>query len=111
MRETENATIEYTNLGREGHGIFTFQIGLKFNGAGQGFGGYALGDWERPSAFGVAAISKVLDVLEVGSWEKLPGTPCRADRDLGKVYRLGHYLKDEWVDLKKMADEITEASP
>ena len=83
----------------------TFWLHLDYGGSGQGFGGYGLGDYKKPCGFGIAAISKVLDVLDVREWEKLPGTPCRVEYEHSKVHRIGHFLKDQWVDLPKLAKQ------
>ena len=42
MREKQNAIIEATALGPEGHGIFSAYLTLNYGGSGQAFGGYAL---------------------------------------------------------------------
>ena len=51
------------------------------------------------------AINKVFAL----DWEKLPNTPCRAYGNWGKVFAIGHYLKDEWLwlDTEKMAFVVT----
>lgn len=107
-RTIQNAVIESTMLGQEDHGILTCFLMLNYGGSGQGFGGWALDEPRRDSAdkflgrfgtaWGMQFIAGVLKVLEVSSWEKLPGTHCRADADHGKVYRIGHILKDRWFD-------------
>ena len=98
-------------LGIEDHGIFTCWIQLDYGSAGQAFGGYAMDtpmfeDPEKMSGFkgrvgtawGMEFISKLLATVGVESWEKLPGTHVRVDCDHGKVYRIGHVLKDKWFD-------------
>lgn len=107
MSEIRNAKIRSTQLGWEDHGIFTFGLNLEYGGMGQSFGGYCLDEpikkdgkfMERVgTAVGMDAIMKILKVLEVSDWEKLPGTFVRADGDSGNIYRIGHLLKDEWFD-------------
>ena len=114
-RQVENAVIEATTLGTEDHGIFSYYLHLKFNGSGQGFGGYALdgplniaGNFKgrRGCAYGAETLRRILEVLEVPTWEKLTGTPCRADHDYGRVYRIGHYMKDKWFDPSALRDEL-----
>jgi len=108
-REIKNARIKSTRLGVEDHGIFTAMIDLDYGGAGQGFGGYALdgcpvergaGSKRVPTRLAGLFIARVLEVLEVGTWEKLPGTFCRVDGDFAHIYRIGHPLKDRWFDPK-----------
>ena len=127
MIEEKNATIESTMLGVEDHGCFTFYLYLDYGGAGQGFGGHVLDeplrdpdvpdikDWERRdggrfvrrrgTAYGADAIMQVLTTLKVGTWEKLPGTPCRVRSGHDRVHAIGHYLEDRWLDLSVLADE------
>jgi len=106
-REIKNARIRSTRLGVEDHGIFSAYLDLDYGGGGQSFGGYALdgcpverraGSKRVPTRFAGLFIARVLEVLEVGTWEKLPGTFCRVDSDWGNVYRIGHPLKDLWFD-------------
>lgn len=89
MRE-RTAQIKDTFLGREDHGIMTCYITMDYGASAQSFGGYFL---ERTDF-----LSKILDVLEVRSWEKLPGTPCRVRHDSGKIFAIGHFIKDQWFN-------------
>ncbi len=112
--ETRNARIRSTHLGEEDHGIFTCYLNLDYDGAGQSFGGYSLDEYrgERGkgrrvgTAYGMEFIKKILDTLEVGAWEKLPGTVCRVVADHGKVHRIGHFLKDQWFDPRDVIEQL-----
>jgi hypothetical protein len=88
MIETENARIASTFIGREDHGIPTFWLQLEFESTGQGFGGVQFTSADQ--------IIAILDTLQVNSWESLPGHTCRARHDSGKVYAIGHFMKDRW---------------
>lgn len=105
--QTQNAVIESTSLGFE-RGIMTFMIHLKFGNGGQGFGGYALCEFNKVvderagTAAGLQCIMEILKVLDVKNWESLPGTPCRAYGNAVGLERLGHLLKDKWVDVKEI---------
>lgn len=68
----ENAIIESTMLGIEGHGIMTCFLNLNYGCSAQGFGGYSLG-----GAKGVEFLRKILETLEVETWEELKGVHCR----------------------------------
>lgn len=94
-REISNVVIESTNLGfHDGfNSIPTAYLHCKGDGWGQGFGGYGFG-----GVFTHAFIYGVLKTLECESWEKLKGMHVRIDHDFGKVYRIGHILKDKWYD-------------
>jgi hypothetical protein len=103
--ETKNAIITSTHLGDEDHGIMTCYLHLDFGGSGQGFGGYSLDqhNGERNAnsrrigtAYGLEFIKRILETLEVGKWEKLPGTHLRVKADHGKVHSIGHFIKDQW---------------
>ena len=115
-KEIKNAKIEGTMLGYEDHGIMTCFIYLDYGGSGQGFGGYGLddcnkvGEKRKATAYGLAFIKGILDTLEVNSWEGLKGTHCRVDANYGKVYGIGHLLKDKWFypeqDLAEYLEEV-----
>lgn len=66
--EMELATIGFTRLGREDHGIFTFILDLDYGGSGQGAGNYALND---PEIFG-KAVQGIIDFFG-NSWENIKG--------------------------------------
>ena len=107
--ETKNARIKGTHLGQEDHGIFTALLHLDYDGAGQSFGGYALDKPDKESGrlgteFGCQFIMEVLDTLEVEAWEKLPGTPIRVRASFGKVYAIGHFIKNKWLDAGALAE-------
>lgn len=103
--EERNAKIRSTHLGREDHGIMTVMLDLEWDSGGQGFGGYALDQWQGErnasgkrvgTAYGMKFIMAILDTLEVERWEKLPGTVCRVRAEHSKVHAIGHFLKDRW---------------
>lgn len=87
----QNAIIKYTFLGREDHGIPTFQIGLAGDVWVQAAGGRKLGD--------ASVLIDILDTLMVASWEKLPGTHCRVIAD-ETIRRIGHIIEDRWFDFE-----------
>ena len=109
VRETkiQNAKIESTFLGVEDHGILSFFLHLDYGGICQGFGGYSLDSYDKETegrkstAASMELIRAILDTLEVESWEKLPGTFCRAKSDHSKVHAIGHPLKDKWLDIEE----------
>lgn len=90
--ETKNARIRSTFLGKEDHGIPTAIVSLDYGVSVQGFGTHDL----RYEKYGIPYLMSILETLEVDSWEKLPGTFCRAKADGGKVYAIGHIIKDQW---------------
>jgi hypothetical protein len=86
----QNAKIESTMLGYEGHGIITAFITLDYGGAGQVFGGYRLEstmyEW----------VKQVIDIVGVTRWEDLKGKYIRVESDNGKITRIGHLMEDKW---------------
>lgn len=96
-------------LGFEDHGIMTAFVHLSGDGWGVGFGGYGLdepvhanGDFvgRRGCAYGMEWIRRVLDVLEVETWEKLPGIVVRVRSEGfgGRALAIGHAIKERWFD-------------
>ena len=100
----ENAQIESTMLGVEDHDTMSIWLYLKYDGAGQGFGGYALddrgekeiGSKRKPTVLVGLWVARILDVVGVTSWEKLPGKHIRVDREHHRVNGIGNILADRW---------------
>lgn len=108
--EIKNAVIECTHLGCEDHGIMTWCLQLKYGSTGQGFGNYALDDWNEGlkrrigTAWGMESIGLLLNAVGVGSWEKLPGKYIRVKSESGwngKVVAIGHIVEDKWFSPKE----------
>ena len=108
--EIKNAQIVSTHLGREDRGIMTFSIYVRFDNLEyQGVGGYALDRYDRKAetrvynAKGLEAISKILDVVGVNTWEQLPGKYIRIkDQGRGKsIDEIGHLMEDKWFNLRE----------
>jgi hypothetical protein len=113
----ENGMIESTSLGWGGGApCLTVFLHLTFDGTGQGFGGYAHDEPVRDAAgkflrregtaWGMEWISRVLQTLEVQTWEKLPGTIIRVRRERpgsfgGPIVAIGHAYKDRWFEPQK----------
>ena len=89
----QTAIIRSTHLGPEDHGILTAFLNLEGDGWAQGFGGYDL----RAEGECVKWIDGILKALEIESWEKLPRTPIRIEREgNARIVRIGHFYKDKW---------------
>lgn len=109
--ETVNAKITGTMLGIEDHGCMTFFIHLEWGCCGQGLGGYAIDAFnrdtkERDRGHGpaIVAVRKILEVVGVDKWEKLPGQLVRLKVEgLGSARPpiIGNILEDRWFDLKE----------
>lgn len=111
--EIKNAQIVSTMLGREDHGIMTFMITIKFGACGCAVGGYALDGYDRETktrvfcAKSMEAISKVLDVVGVDTWEQLPNKYIRIkDQGWGKtIDEIGNLMEDKWFNLREFFSE------
>ncbi len=114
--EIRNAKITSTMLGREDHGIMTFMIFVEFGGCGCGVGGYALDGYDKVMdkrvfrAESMEAISKMLDVVGVDEWEKLPGTYIRIkDNGWGStIDEIGNLMEDKWFNLREFFTQVKE---
>lgn len=107
--QTQNAVVESTKLGIE-RGCLTYWINVEHQSGHQGYGGVALdaapevkkiGAERVGTAAGLEAIRKLLDTLEVQSWEDLPGTPCRVKRN-NLIHGIGHFVKDQWFSFEDL---------
>lgn len=110
MAEIKNAKISSTMFGREDHGIMTFMIFVDFDRCVTcGIGGYALDMYDREketrvyTAKGLEAISKILEIAGVDTWEKLPGKYIRfKDNGWGStIDEIGHIIEDKWFNLRE----------
>lgn len=106
---TKNGRITSTMLGREDHDILTFMIYVEHDCCTvSGIGGFALDRRDRETgklifkASGLEAISKVLEVVGVKTWEDLPNKYIRFehDRSAWSITKIGHITEDKWVDLR-----------
>jgi hypothetical protein len=102
----KNVRISSSSLGMEDHGILTAWLHMLGDGWGQGFGGFALDAWNETARKRVGNVAcgifvrRVLETLELDSWEKLAGTHCRVrSRDLSSpLIAIGHIVKDKWFN-------------
>lgn len=95
MDGVRNARIRSTMLGVEDHGMLTFYLLIEGDGWSQGFGGYVADD----GPFLAESVRRILDTLEVRSWEALTGQLVRIDGSGTKMRRIGHIYKDKWYDI------------
>lgn len=101
-----NVKITDTRLTMREHGVLTFHVFFEGQCTG-GFGGYIMGHgYLGASQFdgdgsGLVAMMKVMDVVGVSDWEKLPGQYIRiVDPGLGGVVtKIGNIVNDKWFDI------------
>lgn len=111
--EIKNAKITQTFLGREDHGILTFFIFVEFSGCGCGIGGYCLDSYDIDtrtriySAKSMEAISNILDVVGVDSWEELEGKYIRIkEQGLGSgIDEIGNLMEDKWFNIREFFND------
>lgn len=109
MSEIVNAKITGTMLGFEDHGIMTFFVYLEWDGAGVGFGGYGLDEYnpELKKRVGVGMsldlLKEIMEVVGVEKWEDLKGKYCRVESGgWGEsAIAIGNLLKDKWINPKE----------
>lgn len=102
--EIRNAQITHTMLGLEDHGLFTFMLTLDYGGTCQGAGGWRLDSPTKNDprmAKSIEILKRVLEICGVQKWEDIPGKYVRVDASYSKVYRIGHVIKNEWLDFEK----------
>ena len=98
-RRIQNARISSASLRVDRGFAITIWIFVQIEGGGQGFGGYLLSHMDRdPSPHLAAWITGLFKLFEVETLEALKGEPCRVDADFGRIYRIGHLLRDDWFD-------------
>ncbi len=118
--EIKNAVIESVTLEKGDRGLLQCWLHLSYGGSGQGFGGYAL---YLPKSFAHHSMQSVaghfmfrcMEVAGVDNWADMAGRTIRVRADNGKVYAIGHIVKDDWFDpaedfsARSDADEESEA--
>lgn len=92
--ELKNAVIEKVSIDFER--FPTYIIHLNYGGGGQGAGCLIFGKNDGNFTRHLRLICKV---LESDTWEGLRGKPCRVVADWGKVYKIGHFIKEDWFDI------------
>lgn len=101
MIEVYNAEVVKTYLGYEDHGILTLFIHLKYARGYQGFGGYAIDEFDKQENRRKGShicgdfITNILRVFQVRSWEEIKGY-CRVKVDNGLIVAIGNIVEDIW---------------
>ncbi len=108
--EIKNAVIKSARIDTEDRGFLTVWLDLDYGGSGQGFGGYSL---YLPKSFTHHEIKsfaghfmfRVMEIAEVGRWDRLVGKTIRVRGDRGGIEAIGHIVKDDWfqpsIDFKE----------
>lgn len=110
--ETKNAKITSTSLGYCDNSIMTFYLELDYGGLCQCAGGYALDEFRdietrrKGTAYGADIIIEILNVIGVRKWENIPGSVIRVKSDHSRVYAIGHYLEDKWLNFEEFSNKF-----
>lgn len=101
MQTERNAVIESADINDGDRGLLTAWVSLDYGGSGQAFGGYALYlpdfvNSKQQANYAGLFIWRVMQIAGVTRWADLKGKTIRVRADGGKVYAIGHILKDDW---------------
>lgn len=112
--EVVNAIITSARFDTD-RGCLSAWLTLDYGGSVQGFGGYMLyapASWashKHKGNFAGHFVWRCLQIAEVDDWSKIQGRSVRARRSSGKVYEIGHIIKDDWfnpgLDFEAMASK------
>lgn len=100
--EMKNAIIEEAILDIVDRGFLTASIQLNYGDSSfQHFGNYALylpKSYTHHKQNSVAGhfIFRVMEIADVGQWDKLVGKSIRVKSTYDKVLSIGHIIKDDW---------------
>lgn len=102
--EIKNAIIESATITNDDHGVLSAWVHLKYEGSGQGFGGFVL---YLPKDFTHATnqrnyaghfIWRVMEIAGVSEWSRLSGKTVRAETNRSQVKAIGHIVNNDWFD-------------
>jgi hypothetical protein len=99
--DEKNAIITNAEIFVEDHGYLTAMLYLDYGDSGaQGFGGYALqhNSAKHEKNFAGVFIRRVLEIVEVDSWDKLVGKTVRVRASHEKVHAIGNIVKNKWFN-------------
>jgi len=114
--KTKNAIIESATITNDDHGCLSAWLHLKYDGSGQGFGGYALylpksfKHHREEDAYAGHFIWRCMEIAGVNEWSKLTGKTIRVKASHLKIHSIGHIIKEDWFDpgreFKKIKSQI-----
>ena len=97
--EIRNAIIKSTQITNSDHGCLTIWLNLDYGGSGQGFGGFSLYNPKQNSKnYAGLFIWRVLEVVDVTSWEHLVGKTIRVKSKHSEINAIGHVIEDSWFN-------------
>lgn len=99
--EIKNAIIESSIITTKERGFLDAWIYVKYQGGGQGFGGYALylpKSYSHHSIESVAGhfIFRSMEIAGVDEWDKMTGKAIRVKGSCSHISAIGHIINDDW---------------
>jgi len=97
----QNAIIDYADLMIEDHGTLSSFVGVKLEGGGQGFGGYALylpPDYDHHELKSPAGhfFYRCMEIAGVTNWKDMKGKAIRIYGTWNRIEAIGHIINDDW---------------
>lgn len=106
----QNAIITKATITNDDHGLLSAWLMLDYDGAGQGFGGYALylpkdfkhHNDQHADCTGIF-IWRCMEIGGVSEWSRLVGKTIRVRKtsEFGDIVAIGHIVKNDWFDPKE----------
>lgn len=114
MVKIENAKISKVSITMADHGCLTFYVHLVGVGWEGNLGGYVIGhgqlgwnddEFKSNSGLGLVALMRIMNVVDVDTWENLKGKYCRVIIDNQTIKGIGNIISDKWFDVDKFFKE------
>lgn len=101
--EIKNAIITDWKITNDYHSCLSMWVYLDYGGAGQGFGGYSLGNKQSefvPNGGNYCAhfIAKVMECAGVECLSQPKGKTLRVQAEHNKVHAIGHIIENKWFN-------------
>jgi len=105
----KNARIVSTHLGPSHGTAFTFSLELDNGHGTRNVGNLDMGSYNKPMeryegwSGAIPILIEIMKVVGVESWEDLPGKYIRYKESPGRVYAIGHIIKNNWLEFGEFA--------